>query len=139
MLGLVSCQRCPQCRELLVGLEPAEALGCLQHGGTGPAQRHGRVPPAFDIAADATDRAHHVLDDVGAGQRAAQLGRKAEADDGQDFVEALQDAGGDAGSLLLQPAGEVLDQPLGLIGVVQFPRLTQRLANRGMQRLGQTL
>jgi hypothetical protein len=46
---------------------------------------------------------------------------------------------GDAGRLLLQPAGEVPDQPLGLIGVVQFPRLTQRLANRGMQRLGQTL
>ena len=43
MLGLVGCQRHPQCRELLVGLEPTEALGGLQHGGTGPAQRHGRL------------------------------------------------------------------------------------------------
>jgi hypothetical protein len=54
-----------------------------------------------------------------------QLGGKAEADDGEDFVEALQDAGGDAGSPLLQPAGKVPDQPLGLVGVVQFPGLTR--------------
>jgi hypothetical protein len=94
MLRLVGCQRRPQFRKLLVGLEPTEALGGLQHGGTGPAQRHGSVLPAFHIAADSADGAHHVPDDVGAGQRAAQLARKAEADDGQDFVEALQDAGG---------------------------------------------
>ena len=37
-----------------------------------------------------------------------------------------------AGSLLLQPAGEVPDQPLGLVCVIQFPRLTQRLAHRGV-------
>src|SRR5215471_15839474 len=81
---------------------------------------------------------HHVLDDVGAGQRAAQLSRKAETDDSQDFAEALQDAGGDAGGLLLQAAGEVADQPFGLVGIIQFPRLTQCLAHRGMPRLGQT-
>jgi hypothetical protein len=133
MLGLVSCQSRPQCRELLVRFEPAEALGGLQHGGTGPAQRHRSVPPAFDVAANPPNGAHHVLNDVGAGERAAQLGRKAEADDGQDFVEALQQAAGNAGSLLLQPAGEVPDQPFGLVGGVQFPRLTQRLADRGMQ------
>jgi hypothetical protein len=36
---------------------------------------------------------------VGAGRRAGRLGRKAKADDGEDFVEAFQNAGGDAGSL----------------------------------------
>jgi len=58
--------------------------------------------------ADATYRAHHVLENVGAGERTAQLGRKAEADDGEDFVEALKDASGNPGSLLLPPAGEVM-------------------------------
>src|SRR5215469_147197 len=74
-----------------------------------------------------------------AGQRATQLGRKVEAGDSEDFVEALHDAGGDAGRLLLQPAGEVSDYPFGLVGVIQFPGLTQHLAHRGMQWLGQTL
>jgi hypothetical protein len=38
--------------------------------------------------------------------------------------EASQDASGDAGSSLLQIAGEVTDQPFGLVGVIPFPRLT---------------
>jgi hypothetical protein len=47
---------------------------------------------AFDIAAHTADGAHHVLDDVGAGQPAARLGVEAKADAGQDFVETIQDA-----------------------------------------------
>src|SRR5207245_1528927 len=35
-------------------------------------------------AADLPDGAHHVLNDVGAGERAAQLGKKAESNDGRD-------------------------------------------------------
>ena len=95
-----------------------EALGCLQHGGTGPAQCHGSISPAFDIAADAPDCPHHVLDDIGAGERAAQFGGKPETDHGQDFVEALQDAGGDAGRRPLHVgalgAPDGLEAPEGL-------------------------
>src|SRR5215204_3416691 len=53
-----------QRRELALGLQPAEALGGLEHGGGGPAQRHGGVAPALHVAADAPHRAHDVLDDV---------------------------------------------------------------------------
>jgi len=70
---------------------------------------------------------------VQASERAAR--QEAEADDGQDFVEALQDTGGDAGSLTAPAGGRGPDQPLGLVGVVQFPRLSST-CDRGMQRLG---
>src|SRR6516164_11178652 len=41
------------------------------------------------------------------GQRSAQFGGKAKTDNGRDFVEAFEDAGGDAGSLLLQPGARL--------------------------------
>ena len=67
MLDLVCEQGRQQCRQLLVRLEPPEALGGLLHGGAGLAERHFGVPPAFDVAADLPDGPVHVLDDVGAG------------------------------------------------------------------------
>src|SRR3546814_7500468 len=76
---VMGCQGTTQARELLVGLEASEALGGLEHGGGGPAQRHAGVLPAFDVAADPADGAVHVLDDVGAGERPAQFGRQAVA------------------------------------------------------------
>src|SRR5512134_694521 len=82
----------PQGGKLLVGLEPAKALGRFQHGGAGPAQGHGGVLPPLHVSADLTNGAVHVLDDVGAGQRPAQFGRQAEPGDREDFVDALQDA-----------------------------------------------
>ena len=44
-----------------------------------------------------------------------------------------------AGRLVLEPAGEIAQQPLGFVSVVELPGLSQRLAHRGMQRLGQAL
>ena len=129
----------PQVWKVLAGFQSPEAFGRFKHGGAGPAQRHGGVLPPFDVVADLTDGAVHVLDDVGAGQRPAQLGRQAEAVDGEDFVEALQDAAGDAGGLAFQAAGEVADQLFGLVGVVQFPSLAQGLAHAGVKGLGKTL
>jgi predicted acylesterase/phospholipase RssA len=69
--------------QMPAGFQPPEAFCRLHHGSPGPAQRHGSIFPAFDVAADAADRAVHVLDDVGAGQRAAQFGRQAQAADGE--------------------------------------------------------
>ena len=66
-LPLVGEEGCAQLWELAFRLEPAEALGGLEHGGGGPAQGHRGVAPALDVAADAPDRPQHVLDDVGAG------------------------------------------------------------------------
>ncbi len=79
-----------QNRELLVGLEAAEALLCFQHAGRRPAQGHGGMAPAFDVGADPADRAHHVLDDVGAGQRAAQLLGQAQTRDREDLIEPVR-------------------------------------------------
>lgn len=97
------------------------------------------MAPAFDVGADPADRAHHVLDDVGAGQRAAQLLGQAQTRDREDLVEPLHDTGRDAGRLVLQTPGEIEDQGLGLLGIVQLPGLAQHLAHRGVQGFGQAL
>ena len=64
VFGLTGSERSPQDRQLLVGLEPPEALGGLQHGGGDSAQSHLGIPPTFDVAAHLPDGAVHVLDDV---------------------------------------------------------------------------
>ncbi len=76
---------------LTIGLEATEGLLGLQQAGGGPSERHLGDPPAFDVARDLAHRAERVLDDVGARQRALQLLGQAEADDGEDLLEALQD------------------------------------------------
>ena len=123
--GLMRQQGGPQERQLLVGLEPPESLGGFHHAGGRPTQGHLGILPSFDVAADAADGAVHVLDDVGAGKRTAQPGRKAEAGDGEDFVDAFQDAAGDAGGLGFKASGQIADQSFRLRRVAQLPRLTQ--------------
>ena len=102
-------------------------------------RRHAGVTPAFDVAADAPDGAVHVLDDVGAGERAPEFRGQAEPRDREDLVDAFQGARGDARRLAFEPASEIPDQLLGLLGVVQLPGLAQRLPDRDMEVLGQAL
>src|SRR6516164_6483780 len=45
--------------------------------------------------------------EFGAGERAPELCRQAEAVDGQHLVEPFEDAGGDTGRLLVEPTGEI--------------------------------
>ena len=77
-------------RQLLIGHQPPEAFLGLHHASSGPAQGHRAIPPALHVAADLPDRAVHVLDDVGAGQGAAQFPGQAQADDTQDLVYPFQ-------------------------------------------------
>ena len=77
-------------RQMLVSLEAPEALLRFQHARGGPAQSHLRVPPALHIPAYLANDAVHALDDVGAGQRAAQIRREAKPVDGQDLVHTLE-------------------------------------------------
>src|SRR5262249_8588149 len=65
--------------------------------------------------------------------------RQAEAVDGQHLVESVEGAGSDTGRLLIKAAGEIAQQPLGLIGIVELPSLPEDPAYRCMQRLGQPL
>ena len=96
-------------RQLLVGLEAPEALLRFQHARGSPAQSHLRVPPALHIPTYLANDAVHALDDVGAGQRPAQVRRQAEPVDRQDLVQTLEDGFGDARGLMLKPLGEVPD------------------------------
>ena len=63
--------------------------------------------------------------------------RQAEADDGEDLVQPLQDAARDARFLMLQTPGQVAQQPFGLVCVVLVPGLTERLLDARMQMQGQ--
>src|SRR5881409_641712 len=62
-----------------------------------------------------------------------ELYRQAEAVDGQHLVESFEDAGSDTGRLLIKAAGEIAQQPLGFIGIVELPSLPQHPAYRCMQ------
>ena len=73
--GLVSEQRRFERGQLLVGLQPTEALGGLHHAGGGPTQRHLGVAPSLHVATDAAHRPHHVLDRIGAGKRPPEFER----------------------------------------------------------------
>jgi hypothetical protein len=81
-------QRVPEGGQMPVSLEPAEAGLRLHHSGSSPAQRHRGIAPSLHVARHTPDRALHVLDGIGAGERAAQLQRQSEAIDGQDLIEA---------------------------------------------------
>jgi hypothetical protein len=86
-------------REEPVGFQTAEALSRFHHACRRPAERHGGISPSLHIATDATHRPHHVLDRIGAGERATQLGRQLQTIDGQDLVEPFENAGRNAGRL----------------------------------------
>ena len=129
VLGLMSCQRSSENVEVLVGFQSTEALGRLQHAGSGPAQRHRGITPSLHVATDATHRPHHVLDRVGAGERATERRRQPEAVDGQHLVEPFENAGRHARRLLVEPAGEIAQEPFSLVGIVEFPGLPERPAD----------
>jgi hypothetical protein len=76
----------PQNRELLVGLQTAEALLSLQHGGSSPSQGHPCIAPTFDVAADLPQHGHQAFDRVGTTERSAQLVRQAQTDHGEHFI-----------------------------------------------------
>ena len=132
-LFVVGDKRGPQGRKSLVGFQPPEALLGFVHGRSSPAQGHRRRTPALHISGDATQGPHHILDDVGAGQRAPQLRRQTEPAHREDFIQSLEDALRDAGGVALEALGEVADQLLRLLGVVEFPGLAQRTPDRRMQ------
>src|SRR6478672_8694359 len=128
-----------ECRKLLVRLQSSEAFCGFLHSRRGPAQgRRGRSP-SLHVAADATHGTHDVLHDVGACERSAKLLWQAEPRDGEDFVEALQDAPRHARRIVFQPTREIADQLLGLVGVVQLPSLAQHPADGRVHWLRQPL
>ena len=53
----------------------------------------------------------------------------------ENLVQALQDAGGEAGRIAFEALRKIADQFLDLVGIVQFPGLAQHPPNRGVQRL----
>ena len=111
--------------KLFVCLQSSEAFVGFDHAGRDPSQGHAGIPPAFDVARDAANGAHHVLGDVGTGERSTKLLRQLQPDDSQDFVEAFEDAGRYAGPLLVESTREIVDQFFSLVGIIKLPGLAQ--------------
>src|ERR1700746_346185 len=112
-----------QNRQLLVPLQSSEALVGLDHAGRDPSQGHTGISPAFDVARDAANGAHHVLGDVGTGERSTKLLRQLQPDDSQDLVEAFAEAGRYAGPLPVYSTREIADQFFSLVGIIELPGL----------------
>ncbi len=79
---------------------------------------------------------HHVFDDVGAGQRAAQIVWQAKAAYRQDFVDPFEKAARHARRLALQPQRQVAQELFGLVRIIHLPGLPERFAHRRLQALG---
>ncbi len=87
----------------------------------------------LDVAADASQGGHRVLDGTGADKGPPELVRQAEADHGEDFVEPFQYRSRHVGRVVLETPGQVLQEPLGLLGVLLVPSLVQRLLDAGVE------
>ena len=119
---VVSLKGRTQNRQLSMRLQSSEAFVGFDHAGRDPSQGHAGIPPAFDVARDAANGAHHVLSDIGTGERSAKFLRQLQPDDSQDFVEAFEDAGRYAGPLLVEATREIADQFFSLVGIIELPR-----------------
>ena len=121
-------------RVLTVALASSELAGVAEtwraRAGRDPSQGHAGIPPAFDVARDAANGAHHVLGDIGTGERSAKLLQQLQPDDSQDFVETFEDACRYAGPLLVEATREIADQFFGLVGIIELQarRSTRRVA-----------
>ena len=73
------------------------------------------------VAAHPADGAHHVLDDVRAGERSSQVGRQTEACNSKYLIESLEQAAGYAARFVFQALREIANQSLGLRGIVELP------------------
>jgi hypothetical protein len=109
------------------------------HGGGAPSQGHRGRAPVFDVAANPTHRAHDILDDVRAGERAAQFAGEAEPRDSEHLVDPFQDRSGNAVPVSFETAREIANERLGLLGVIDFPGLPQDPPHRSVHRFGQPL
>src|SRR5271168_3871240 len=92
------------------------------------------IEDGFDVAADLPKDGYQALDGVGAAERAPQLVGQTETDDGEHFIQAFEDRSRDARRIVIEPARQVLENPLGLLGGRAVPGLTQHLLDPGMQR-----
>ncbi len=118
--------------QLLVGLEAAEPFGGFEHASGGPAQGHLRIAPALHIAADLPDHGIHRVDDVGACQRPPQFERQAKAYDGEDLIDAFEDALRHPRCLEFEAPGQIAEKAFGLVDVVHLPGLPQGAAHGGV-------
>ena len=122
-----------------MSLQSSEAFSRFLHGRRGPAHRHRGRAPSLHVPADSPHRAHHVLDDVGTGERASSLLRQSKPRDGEDLIDAFQDRARDPDQSRFETLGKVADQLFSLVGIVDLPGLSQHTSNRSVQRFGQSL
>src|SRR5471030_1234454 len=117
----MSCEGGSQCWQMFVSLQAPESFRGFLHSRRRPAQRHRGRSPSLYVAANAAHGAHHVLDDVSTGERSTQVSGKPKAADGENLVEPFQNACRHAWRIMLQSSGEVPDELLGLVGIIELP------------------
>ena len=93
-----------------MGLQTAEALLGLQHGGSSPSQSHPCIAPTFDVVADLPQHGHQALDRVGSAERTPQLIGQTQADHGEHFIQPFVDRSRDARSMVIEPTRQAPEE-----------------------------
>src|SRR5262245_42246916 len=76
--------------------------------------------PALDVPFDEARAADEAFHRIGRGQRPTQPQREFQREDGQRFVESFAEALGGTGLLRLRTTGEIEEEPLGRLGIVEL-------------------
>ena len=126
-----------QVQQIAVAPDPPETRFRLHQRARHPALDHLAAAPPLDVPRVALDAAVEVLDDVRRAQRTLQRPRQTEALHGQRLLESLPDGRRCAGVVALQRPGQPLQHSRCAVRRIKVPRIPQRLADRGVQPLGQ--
>ena len=105
-------QGSPEERDVSVAQDPPEALLSLGHAGHGPAEGHAAVVVPLDVPRDVPPTTDHALDRVGRPERPDQGWAQLEAKHGQGLGEALAQAHGGAGVVVVQESRQRLQVAL---------------------------
>jgi hypothetical protein len=132
VLGLVSCKRSSENGQVLVGFQSTKPLAASIMPAA--VQRNAIAAFRHRFTLRQTWRTVPIMFSIELVQASERLRlcRQAEAVDGEHLVESFEDAGGNTGRLLVKPTGEIPQQPLGFIGILEFPSLPERPAYRDM-------
>jgi len=117
---------------VLVALEAAEAARSLEHAHENPAKDLGAAVPALHSPCGSADATVHVLDRVRRRERAGERRRETKAVDGERLVETFAQRRGRARVLLLERAGEIVEQALRSLDLCTLVCLTHRRSNVGV-------
>src|SRR5258708_139733 len=123
--------------EIPMTVDPAELFLGVQPGRGEPAFDHPHFSPASDVASSLADTALRAFDQIGGGQALVQGRWKLQPLQGEHFRQALAQAAGGGGMIVLQKTGQLFQTFLTFLGGVKFPSRTHHVESLALLVLRQ--